>query len=144
MKFQTQQIGRPIQGSLEWRIHILQVKLDAFSIAMEIMDMVGTLTEEVKEKAVRARGGESDAGAVGPGLGRRPETAEFLVGLAGRVDQPLIIDADGLAAFENSLELLKDRSAPTVLTPHPGEAARLLGSGAEEVNRDRVLSLIHI
>lgn len=82
--------------------------------------------------------GERDAVAVGPGLGRRPETAEFLVGLAGRVDKPLIIDADGLAAFENSLDLLKDRSAPTVLTPHPGEAARLLGSGAEEVNRDRV------
>ena len=89
-------------------------------------------------EAILALASERDGVAMGPGVGRRPETAELLRGLAERVDKPLIIDADGLAAFESSLELLKDRSAPTVLTPHPGEAARLLASGADEVNRDRV------
>jgi NAD(P)H-hydrate epimerase len=88
--------------------------------------------------AVLGLAAERDAVAMGPGVGRRRETTELLRGLAVRVDKPLVVDADGLVAFEGLLETLKDRSAPTVLTPHPGEAARLLGSGAEEVNRDRV------
>jgi len=107
------------------------------------------MTVPLPETPGRALGGEGldallslaaerDAVALGPGVGRHRETSELLRGLAVRVDKPLVVDADGLAAFEGLLETLKDRSAPTVLTPHPGEAARLLGSGAEEVNRDRV------
>jgi NAD(P)H-hydrate epimerase len=49
-----------------------------------------------------------------------------------------VIDADGLNAFEGSPEALRVRQAPTLLTPHPGEAGRLLGCSAEEINLDRV------
>ncbi len=65
--------------------------------------------------------------AVGPGVGRTPETAAAIRRFALAVDRPLVIDADGLAPFEGSLEALAARASATVLTPHPGELARLLG-----------------
>ena len=82
-------------------------------------------------EAVLGLAAERDAVAMGPGVGRRRETTELLRGLAARVDKPLVIDADGLAAFEGLLDTLKDRSAPTVLTPHPG------GSGSSAGERSR-------
>ena len=57
------------------------------------------------------------------------------------MEQPLVIDADGLNAFASEpglTSILISRSAATVLTPHPGEAARLLGMTSAEINRDRV------
>ena len=81
---------------------------------------------------------ERDVVAVGPGVGRSPETRALLHALAERVEVPLVIDADGLNAFEGSPEMLRTRPSATVLTPHPGEAARLLQSGSGEINRDRV------
>jgi NAD(P)H-hydrate epimerase len=58
--------------------------------------------------------------------------------LAKRLELPLVVDADGLFALSEEPGALKARAATTVLTPHPGEAARLLGSRAAEVNADRV------
>jgi NAD(P)H-hydrate epimerase len=81
---------------------------------------------------------ERDVVAMGPGLGRGSETRAFLQGLAAKAGVPLVIDADGLNAFEGSPEALRVRQAPTLLTPHPGEAGRLLGCSAEEINLDRV------
>lgn len=69
---------------------------------------------------------------LGPGLGRADETvllARELVAL----DEPLLIDADGLYALGDRLELLAERGAPTVITPHEGELGRLLGVPADEV-----------
>ena len=62
----------------------------------------------------------------------------LLRALAKRLECPLVIDADGLQAFAAEPAMLRARSAPTVLTPHPGEAARLLGTNAAAVNRDRI------
>jgi NAD(P)H-hydrate epimerase len=81
---------------------------------------------------------EMDVVAIGPGVGRSPGTVALMHGLAERVSLPLVIDADGLNAFEGCVERLQSRSAPTLLTPHPGEAARLLGDSAARINRDRV------
>jgi NAD(P)H-hydrate epimerase len=58
--------------------------------------------------------------------------------VAKRLDAPLVLDADGLFAFAEEPGILKSRAAVTVLTPHPGEAARLLGMQSADVNRDRV------
>jgi NAD(P)H-hydrate epimerase len=58
--------------------------------------------------------------------------------LARRIEGPLALDADALFAFRGDPGPLRRRRAATVLTPHPGEAARLLGCTAAEVNRDRV------
>jgi hydroxyethylthiazole kinase-like uncharacterized protein yjeF len=80
------------------------------------------------------------AGAVvlGPGLGRDEGAAEFARAVAVGVATPLLIDADGLNAHAERLELLQARSAPTVLTPHEGELGRLLGRRSEEIKAQRL------
>ena len=76
--------------------------------------------------------------AVGPGVGREPETAEFVRELIRQTNLPAVLDADGLNAFEGRAELLDGKERPLVLTPHPGEMARLLGSTIAEVEGDRI------
>jgi hydroxyethylthiazole kinase-like uncharacterized protein yjeF len=76
--------------------------------------------------------------AIGPGLGRDPETAEFVRELVLHSDLPTVLDADGLNAFEGRSHLLDGTKRPLVLTPHPGEMARLLGCTIADVERDRI------
>jgi NAD(P)H-hydrate epimerase len=78
-----------------------------------------------------------DAVAAGPGIGRGDETLRLMRSLAEKIQRPMVLDADGLLAFVDAAAVLKARRAPTILTPHPGEAAALLGSSPAEVNRDR-------
>ncbi|MBC7690150.1 MAG: NAD(P)H-hydrate dehydratase [Methylotenera sp.] len=80
---------------------------------------------------------------VGPGLGLRPEGKVLLQALLGAYMGPLVIDADALnlIADHKMHDMLINRRAPTVLTPHPGEMARLLGISKEEVSRDPVAAL---
>jgi NAD(P)H-hydrate epimerase len=78
-----------------------------------------------------------NAVGLGPGVGRSDETQALILALAKRLDIPLVIDADGLFPFAREPELLREREAPTILTPHPGEAASLLGMDPASVNRDR-------
>ena len=78
--------------------------------------------------------------AVGPGLGQMPDAA-FYLGLALESPLPLVLDADALnliAADTRLAETLRKRPVPSLLTPHPAEAARLLGSSTREVQNDRV------
>lgn len=72
------------------------------------------------------RAGRVQAWVVGPGLGDEPGVAEVLAS-----DVPVLVDADGLRGLDPAL--VRARSAPTVLTPHAGEAAALLGATREEV-----------
>lgn len=90
------------------------------------------------EKPVLELAAARDVVALGPGVGRAPETRAFVRGVARALACPLVLDADGLVAFEGAPAELRARRAPTVLTPHPGEAALLLGSTPAEVNRDRL------
>ena len=80
------------------------------------------------------------AGAVvlGPGLGRSEPALEFARQVARAVRAPLLIDADGLNAHAGALESLAGRDAPTVLTPHEGELARLLELDSDEVKAHRL------
>lgn len=73
---------------------------------------------------------------VGPGLGRAPHNRALARRIHDRCPLPMVIDADGLAALEG--RALPRRSAPTVLTPHPGEMGRLIGSDARYVQEHRV------
>ena len=81
---------------------------------------------------------ERDAVALGPGIGRSDETQKLAAGLVAEIVPPLVLDADGLYSLDGVREAVRGRSAPTVLTPHPGEAARLLGSSAAAINADRI------
>ncbi|HSM50391.1 MAG TPA: NAD(P)H-hydrate dehydratase [Thermoanaerobaculia bacterium] len=79
-----------------------------------------------------------DAVALGPGLGEDPEAREVARRFALACSRPLVLDADGINAWAGQPELLRERRAPTVLTPHPGELARLLGREVSEVRSDRL------
>jgi ADP-dependent NAD(P)H-hydrate dehydratase / NAD(P)H-hydrate epimerase len=87
--------------------------------------------------------GLRDAVVLGPGLGQDPETRAVVRAFVRECPVPLVIDADGLNALAptggggGDLGALR-RDAPTVLTPHPGEMARLVGAKTTEVQRERV------
>jgi NAD(P)H-hydrate epimerase len=74
---------------------------------------------------------------VGPGLGTH-RAAEELVKHLLMVGRPVVIDADGLTCLSKGVDVLKAARSTVVLTPHPGEMARLLGTNIEEVQADRV------
>lgn len=76
--------------------------------------------------------------AIGPGITTEEDAAEFARQLAVRATVPLVIDADALAAFHGRSEVLRGRKAFTVMTPHPGEMARLIGKTVKEVQTDRL------
>lgn len=84
--------------------------------------------------------GEYDAVLLGPGITVADGAAAMARKIASALRKPLVIDADGLNAFVDAVHLLEERHAPTVLTPHPGELARLLGVGVSDVQADRVSS----
>ncbi len=73
--------------------------------------------------------------AVGPGLGSSDANRALARRVFETCDLPLVVDADGLAAMQRGP--LSARSAPTVVTPHPGEMARLVGSDTVRVQSDR-------
>jgi ADP-dependent NAD(P)H-hydrate dehydratase / NAD(P)H-hydrate epimerase len=80
-----------------------------------------------------------DVIAIGPGLGQLPGTRAFVRALVDRATLPLVIDADGLNAFAGEPEALAGREGRTVIiTPHPGEMARLVGVSAEDVQANRL------
>jgi NAD(P)H-hydrate epimerase len=76
--------------------------------------------------------------AIGPGLGRHLETQELVRTCVERYRGPLILDADALNAFQGSNERLTGFGRFVILTPHPGEMARLLNTTVEEVQKDRL------
>jgi NAD(P)H-hydrate epimerase len=117
---------------------ILEVKLtEVMSIGCPGPD--GSLGPEAAE-AILAAAERAAAVVLGPGLGRADATFELARALAERIAVPLLIDADGLNALSGRLELLRERTAPTVLTPHAGELARLLERSADEVSAHRLAS----
>ncbi len=80
---------------------------------------------------------------LGPGLGNTPKTRAFVRRFVAACPVPLVIDADGLNALVAPGDFgkrLRARKPPTVLTPHPGEAARLLGTSTRAVQAERLAS----
>ena len=103
-------------------------------------DAEGEITEAAAEAVLREAGGDGrrpDAIAVGPGLGRRPGVRAAVRRIASETRQPTVLDADGLHAYAGDASALSGREG-LALTPHPGEAARLLGAAPAEVEADRV------
>jgi len=76
--------------------------------------------------------------ATGPGMGTGPGAAATLSWLLDNWDGPLLLDADAINLLAGTPERLTGRDIPAVLTPHPGELARLLGSSTEDVVSDRL------
>jgi NAD(P)H-hydrate epimerase len=90
--------------------------------------------------ALEAATADATALVIGPGIPRGPETAPAIRQLLDRRPLPTVIDADGLNALADHPGLVAGiaGNAPIVLTPHPGEMARLVGGSVEDVQADRV------
>jgi ADP-dependent NAD(P)H-hydrate dehydratase / NAD(P)H-hydrate epimerase len=87
---------------------------------------------------VQALAGGKTVLAIGPGLSRIDETAQFVRELLRRSQTPIVLDADGLNAFDGHQDELSGKTRPVIITPHPGEMARLIGSTIPAVQRDRI------
>lgn len=81
---------------------------------------------------------KADVVALGPGLGQSDDIRALVRFLIDETKKPLVIDADGLNALAGEVPILARRKGPTVLTPHPGEFARLTGTDIAAVQADRV------
>lgn len=81
---------------------------------------------------------QRDAVALGPGLSLDPESQALARALVAELDRPMVVDADALSALAGHLDLLDEAPAPRLLTPHPGEMARMLGTSIAEVQADRI------
>jgi NAD(P)H-hydrate epimerase len=96
----------------------------------------GTVDFAALDRALELK---ADVIAIGPGLGQEPSTAAFVHGLVERTGVPLVIDADALNAFTGDPDRLAGRDGVDVIvTPHPGEMARLLNISVEAVQHDRL------
>jgi len=99
---------------------------DAGSISANATERLDTLA---KGKSVLA---------IGPGISRVPETAGMVRTLVAGNLMPVVLDADGLNAFEGRVDELSGQGRPLVITPHPGEMARLAGCSIADVQKDRL------
>ena len=110
----------------------------------------GTIAAEAISK-VNALAEKMTVLAIGPGMSRNEETANLVRKLVMESAVPIVLDADGLNAFEEKAEALnrrgrghgvapkdKDGTTTLVLTPHPGEMSRLTGISTASIQRDRV------
>ena len=89
------------------------------------------------QAALSALAGKSAVG-IGPGLGKDQDHFSLIRHILEQTDIPMLIDADGLNALAEDPEILRGRAAPVVLTPHPGEMARLCGWKVQDILKDPV------
>ncbi len=122
---------------------ILQARLPEAMTAPLCETEAGEIAPDAADALV-ALARERSALAFGPGLGRGAAPQELVRRVVARVPVPCVLDADGLVAFAAAPEALRERAAALVLTPHPGEAALLVGGEPRDLNRDRVGSALRL
>ncbi len=94
----------------------------------------GSLAEEAWDDFM-SKNVRFSAVLIGPGMGRHPSTAALVQKVVREIKEPVLIDGDGLSAL--TPDLLAEREFPWVVTPHPGEMARLYETGVPEIQSDR-------
>jgi len=108
----------------------------------QVAEALSTFTKEIQFPFERIQVGKTVL-AVGPGLGTHPETQGFIRSVVRAAYRPVIVDADGLNAFVDHAAAFRERNTKhLVMTPHPGEMARLLGVPIEQIQKDRVQTAI--
>ena len=88
--------------------------------------------------AVEKLAERSTACLIGPGMGKNEDTAALIYGVVQNTNIPLVIDADGINCLCNNINILRTTKAPVIVTPHPGEMARMTGITIEQIQADRV------
>jgi hydroxyethylthiazole kinase-like uncharacterized protein yjeF len=79
-----------------------------------------------------------DVVILGPGLSLAEETQQLARELAAEIDKPLLIDGDGITALCRDLQIVKERKAETILTPHLGEMSRMTGMSVRDIDADKI------
>ena len=113
----------------------------AFGMELMTEALVETAALSISFKAkdrILELASQRDAVAIGPGLSLVPESQALARALVAEVDRPMVVDADALSALAGHLDLLDDAPGPRVLTPHPGEMARMLETTIAEVQANRI------
>lgn len=98
----------------------------------------GTFHPDAHEEVLRELEGKKTALAVGPGISTSKSTGKFLEKVVTQCEVPAVLDADALNIISKNPEILRKTKVPAVITPHPGEMARLCGAGTKQVQSDRV------
>lgn len=116
---------------------ILEVKTtEAMTLPVGPAESCRFTTADLPALREAARG--ADVVALGPGIGLFDDTTPFVAGIVSGTDRPMVLDADALNAISLDLSILRGRPPGSiVITPHPGEMARLCGTSIREVERDR-------
>lgn len=110
---------------------------EAMTVVVETDDILTSADFEL----IRSSLSDKNCIVMGPGIGQDPGTVELVLDLYHHAPQPMVIDADGLNALACNLDKLRAPAGPRILTPHPGEMARLTGLSATEVQADRFTTL---
>jgi hydroxyethylthiazole kinase-like uncharacterized protein yjeF len=100
----------------------------------------GTLSTKALDGILAFLDERANTLAIGPGIGTDAETRRLVMELMARCTAPMVVDADAINALEGRAAVLRKAKAPAVLTPHPGEFARLTGRGVREIEGDRIES----
>lgn len=116
---------------------ILQTKLSSVVVVALPENPSRTLASRVTEEILDVAK-EYDAVVLGPGMTVAHGAVLVARNLVTELQMPLVVDADGLNALVDAADALTTRSAPTVITPHPGELARLLGTTTAQIQADRL------
>jgi NAD(P)H-hydrate epimerase len=96
------------------------------SISMENKDALLSLSEKM------------DMVVIGPGLSLDRETQQLVRELAQAIDKPILIDGDGISALCQDLNIIKERQAATILTPHSGEMSRITNVSVTEIEQHKI------
>lgn len=117
----------PILASACWESMFLPLHTDAEGF------ITWTENESILTEAIQ----KADAVLIGCGLGQTEETALLVRSVITLTKGTLILDADGLNVASSCIDMIQEREAPVILTPHPGEMARLLGTDTKTVQQAR-------
>lgn len=110
-------------------------------VARSMMELMTEPLAETEEKTLSRQAlkqiltllEDKDAILVGPGISTHQSTSELILSLIPKINLPLVVDADGLNILASKVDVLNSLRKPAVITPHPGEFARLLGLSTKEV-----------
>ena len=112
--------------------------LEVMTESLEATDSGSVSVKAFDYGRVKALLEKKDVLAIGPGLGGHSETVEFVRRLVEETTLPVVLDADGINAFVGQTDRLKGQKKVLVLTPHPGEFARLQSRSTADIQGDRV------
>jgi hydroxyethylthiazole kinase-like uncharacterized protein yjeF len=135
------------QGALRAGAALVSIGARGARAALDakVVEMMTVEIPEAREAAVAAALAEAvgrDACVLGPGVGTDGSARAYLERLASELPVPTVLDADALTALAGRAKALRAAAGPRVLTPHPGEAAQLLGTSVAAVQADRFAAAV--